>query len=510
MEARIREARARGIDVIVIDPRRTATVSLLGTQWMPVRPGTDTALMMSVLYVLIEEELIDKAFIDRYSVGFEKLERYILGFTDEEAKTPGWAEDICGTPADLIRRFARQYGQTHPTALIPGLSIQRTIGGEEAIRMAIALQVATGNLGVPGGSSGALAWNRLPYPKMGSISVPPNPIQASVPVYCWPDAIIEGKNGGYPSDIKAIYNVGGNFLMQGADVHKNIKAFKKVEFAVCHDHFLTPTAMYCDVILPVTTFLERDDIVFPQGGNYLLFSNQAIPPVHEVRNDYDIFCQLADRLGFLSEYSEGKGDEEWLKSFVANSDVPDYVAFKRTGIYMDEDQLRVGLSDFVANPKDNPLNTPSGRVQIYSEAYAQTGFSPIPECRVLQADERYPLRLITPKSRYRIHSQNDNIQWFKERERQELWIHPIDAAKRGIENDREVCVSSTEGMVRIVALVTEDIMPGVVSMTEGVWPSFDSEGIDTAGSANMLTSTTPTEPSKGSRTHSVLVKVTSI
>jgi anaerobic dimethyl sulfoxide reductase subunit A len=170
--------------------------------------------------------------------------------------------------------------------------------------------------------------------------------------------------------------------------------------------------------------------------------------------------------------------------------------------------MRVGLSDFVEDPQAHPLKTPSGLVEIYSEEYVRTGASPTPECRILAADERYPLRLITPKSRFRIHSQNDNIPWFKERERQALWINPINAAERGVENGREVLVNRPEGRVRIEALVTEDMMLGVVCLLEGVWPRFDSEGVETAGSVNVLTSTTPTEPSKGSRTHSVLVEVT--
>jgi anaerobic dimethyl sulfoxide reductase subunit A len=510
MEAHIREAKARGVEVIVVDPRRTTTAKTLGTQWIPVRPGTDTALMLAVLHVLIEEGLIERDFVEKYSVGFKELERYVLGKEDGEPKNPAWAEEICGTPADVIVKLARQYGQAHPTALIPGLSIQRTVGGEEAIRMAIALQVATGNLGVLGGSSGGLTWGRLPSPRIGVIGVPQNPTQVSIPAYRWPDAILEGRRGGYPSDIKAIYNVGGNFLIQGSDVSKNIRAFNEVEFSVCHERFMTPTAMYCDVVLPVTTFLERNDIVVPDGGNYLLFSSQAVPPVYEARNDYDVFCELAERLGFLLEYSEGRGEEEWLRSFVADSEVPDYKEFKQDGLYMRGNQLRVGLSDFVADPEAHPLGTPSGRVQVLSEAYADLGHTAVPAYRGLRADDRYPLMLVTPKSRFRVHSQNDNIPWFKERERQALWINPVNAAERGVENGREVFVSSPEGRVRIAALVTEDIMPGVVCLLEGVWPRFDSEGVDTAGSANVLTSTTPTEPSKGSRTHSVLVEVTSV
>ena len=507
LEAHIREAKAKGVKVIVIDPRRTSTVKTLGTTWIPIYPGTDTALMMAVLYVLIEEGLINRAFVDKYAHGFDEMEKYILGISDGVAKNPQWAENICGTPTELIIELARQYGQTSPTALIPGLSIQRTIGGEEAIRMAIVLQVATGNLGVLGGSTGGLTWGRLPSPIIGAINVPSNPIEASVPVYVWSDAILEGKQGGYPSDIKAIYNVGGNYLIQGSDIHKNIKAFNKVEFAVCHERFMTPTAKYCDIVLPVTTFLERNDIVSPDGGNHLLFSSQAVPPIPESRNDYDVFCQLAGRLGFLKEYSGGKNEEEWLRGFVEDSEVPDYDEFKRSGLFMGEDQMRVGLSDFVADPMANPLNTPSGLVQISSNAYAETGFSPVPECRVLETDEKYPLRLVSPKSKYRVLSQNDNIPWFKEREKHALWIHPSDAASRGIKDEEEVYVSSPQGLMRIITHVTEDIMPGVVSLLSGVWAVFDSEGIETAGSVNVLTSTVPTMPSCGSRTHSLFVQV---
>jgi anaerobic dimethyl sulfoxide reductase subunit A len=170
----------------------------------------------------------------------------------------------------------------------------------------------------------------------------------------------------------------------------------------------------------------------------------------------------------------------------------------------------VGLSDFVADPQNHPLDTPSGRVEISSTAYAETGYSPIPECRILETKAQYPLRLVTPHPRFRIHSQYDNIPWFKKRERQALWIHPHDAAERGIGDGQRVCVSSPEGRVRITSCVTEDIMPGVVCLLQGAWPSFEPDGTDTAGAANVLTSTVPTLPSYGSRTHSVLVQVTQV
>jgi anaerobic dimethyl sulfoxide reductase subunit A len=505
------EARKKGVDVVVIDPRRSATVSKLATKWIPIRPGTDSAMMMAVLYVLVTEDLIDSTFIDTYSVGFDELKRYVLGSGDDgqEAKTPLWAEDICGTPASLIVEFARQYGRAKPSALIPGLSIQRTIGGEEAVRLSIVLQVATGNLGKMGGSSGGLTWDSLPRPRMKAIKIPPNPIVERAPTYLWPDMVLNGTAGGYPCNIKAIYNVGGNYIVQGSDVRKSIRAFESVEFSVCHDYFLTPTAAYCDVVLPVTTFLERGDIVF-SGGNYLLFSNQVSQPLPESKNDYDIFSDLAYRLGFGEAFTEGKNEEDWLREFIASSEITDPDEFKRTGIYYGKDQLRVGLSDFIEDPETNPLSTPSGKIEISSKSFGMTGFSPIPEVRILEPTRDYPLRLISPKSRFRIHSQFSNIPLAGKRERHDLWINPVDAKKRGIINGQTILVNSPEGRVKIKARVTGEILQGVVCLLEGLWPCFNSHGVETSGSVNVLTSTEPTEPSRASRTHSVLVEVTGL
>lgn len=506
--SRLREAKKAGTEVIVIDPRRSRTVRQLATRWIPIYPGADGALMLALLHVWIREGLVDQAFVSTYSVGFPALRDYVLGLgTDHTSKTPAWAEQVCGVPAETIVDLARRYVLSSPTALLPGLSVQRTLGGEEVVRLAIALQVASGNLGRLGGSSGAYAWGGLPTPRVGSLPVPANPVGATVPVYRWPDAVLEGRGGGYPSDIQAIYNVGGNYISQGADVRKSVRAFEKVGFSVCHDYFLTPTARYCDIVLPTTTWLEREDIVFP-NANFVLYSHRAVPPLAEARDDYGIFCALADRLGFGDAFSEDKDEAAWLHSFLAASEITDVDKFKATGIYWGRDQQRVGLADFVADPQAHPLSTPSGKVELASSAYARTGYPAMPTARIMAIDEDYPLRLITPKSRYRIHSQNSNLPWFREREAQALWMHPRDAGLRGIADGQEVLVASPQGRVRIAARVTEDIMPGVVCLLEGVWPSLDAQGADTAGSANVLTSTEPTLPSQSSRTHSVAVQVT--
>ncbi len=503
-EKRIAEIKKSGVPVVVIDPRRSRTVSKLATEWIRVYPGTDTALMAAMIHVLLEEDRIDRDFVEKCTVGLPELEAYINGDTDGTPKTPEWAEGICGTPAETIQSLARRWAEATPTALIPGLSIQRTIGGEEASRFAVVLQALTGNIGKKGGTSGSCAWNRLPKPRCPKIQ-PVRENKLSVQVYGFADAILGGKSGGYPSDIKAIYNVGGNYLSQGSDIKKNIEAFSNVEFSVCHDFFMTPTARYCDMVLPTATWIEREDIVFPDN-NYLMFSHRAIEPWKGVKDDYGIFCELSQRLGFLPEFSENRTARQWLDHFMENSDVKDKAQFMETGVFDGKHHERTPFSDFVEDPGKHPLNTPSGLIELSSAKYAETGFPPYPTCRILPVTEDCPLRLVSPHPRYRIHSQTANMRWFKDKERQVLWINPGDAEKRGIEDGKTIAVFNEIGCIHIEVFVTDGIMEGVVCLLEGGWPKI-TDNIETAGAVNMLTSTDPTKPSEGARTHSVLVEV---
>lgn len=506
---RIREAVKSGVPIVVIDPRKSNTAKLPGAQWVQIRPGTDTAMMAAVLYELINENLIDHHYLETYCVGFDQVRKYILGIEDNQPKTADWAERICGTRADTIRKLAGQYGRTKPAALIPGLSIQRTIGGEEAMRMAMVLQAATGNTGQMGGASGGCIWDGLPAPQCGEIDTAEPPGDPLIPEYKWPDAILEGRKGGFPLEIKAIYNVGGNYLSQGSDIHKNIRAFEKVDFSICHEQFLTPTAAFCDVVLPVSSFLEREDILFT-GMNFLLYSGKALEPPSDVKDDYDIFCELAERLGFKSKYSEGKSAAQWLDQFISESEIVDTEQFKQTGIYSGEDQMRIGLSDFITDPKKNQLQTPSGKIELSSESYARSGYPSMPIYRGMEADEHYPLRLITPHSLYLINSSYSNIQRIREPEQRVVWVNPADADGRGIQNNQMVEVVSVQGRLQIQAMITKDIMEGVICMVQGLWPQMDKMGVDHGGAVNVLTSTDPTMPSIGSRTHSVSVEMTKI
>ena len=507
LENILRKVKKTGVPIVVVDPRKTRSVKQLGTDWIKIYPGTDSAFLVSVIYVLAEKELIHRKFIDTYTKGFDLFLSYIMGKTDGVPKTPCWAEKICGVPSSVIKKFALDYASANAAAIIPGLSIQRTMGGEEAYRMSIALQAVTGNIGKRGGSSGGRVHNALPHPQCGGIK-PIKESSVSIDIYSYPDAVLGGKKRGYPSDISMIYAVGGNLLSQGSDIQKNIRAFEKVKFSICHDCFLTPTACYSDVILPASHFLERDDILFT-ADNWLLYSNKVVDPLPQVKHDYEIFCELSKRLGFYEAFSENRSDTEWLDYFIGNSDIADSETFKKTGIFEGKECDRVAFSDYIEAPEKHPLDTPSGRIEILSEAYGKTGFSSHPSVKVMEREKIHPLFLITPHPRFRIHSQTVNIPWFEKFDKQRLYIHPQDAEERLVQDGQTVIVKNKIGSLTVIAYVTQDIMEGVVSLYEGCWPDI-RKGIETGGSVNILTSTKPTMPSHGARTHSVLVEVETV
>jgi anaerobic selenocysteine-containing dehydrogenase len=373
----------------------------------------------------------------------------------------------------------------------------------------MALQVATGNFGLRGGSTG-FSNNSLPSPQVGTMDELPGPELARIASLRWPDAILEGRDGGYPSDIHAVYSAGGNLLNQGGDVGKSIQAIEKVEFAACQELFLTPTAQWCDVVLPAAGPLEQEDIGIPWAGNYLLYKPQATARRGQVRSDYDIFCDLADRLGFGEKYSEGRGETQWVQHFMDQSEVPDHDDFRATGIYLAPEQERVGLEDFSHDPTAHPLDTPSGMVEIASQRYTDdTGLPAFPTWQPPPEDERYPLRLLTPKQGHMTHAQGSNIPAVRAVYAHGLEMNPADAAPRGISDGDTIQIFNDNGIVQTAARLNEGIMPGVVSMPEGIWFELDENGVDQAGSANLLTSTTGTVASKSAIMHGVGVEVRS-
>jgi anaerobic selenocysteine-containing dehydrogenase len=243
-------------------------------------------------------------------------------------------------------------------------------------------------------------------------------------------------------------------------------------------------------------------------GNFLTYKTQAVTPRGEARCDYDILCDLAERLGFGPAFSEGRSAAMWVQHFLDQSEVPDHAEFRRSGLYLAADQERVGLADFAAEPERYPLSTPSGKVEIASERYRrETGFPAIPTWQTPPQDPDYPLRLITPKSPHRTHSQGSNLPAIQRRAAHALEMHPADAAARGIHDGARVRVFDAQGTARLYARLCADLTPGVVCLPEGVWVELDDQRQDVAGAANMFTATQGTAPGVACIMHGVGVEV---
>ncbi|MFQ5850126.1 MAG: molybdopterin-dependent oxidoreductase [Candidatus Binatia bacterium] len=509
------QAKEKGAYILCIDPRYTRTAATWADQWIPIYPGTDTAMMVAMAYVMITEGLYDQRFLDRYTIGFDVFRPYVLGQADGVPKTPAWAEEITGVPWETIAQVARRYATVKPAALMAGWAMQRTAYGEQAFRASTTLAAMTGNVGTPGGSAGGHYELGPRYPDpFGKLPAGPNPTGKTIPVNKWAEAILLGKAGGYPSDIKMFYIAGRNVLNQVPTVGKGIAALKKLEFIVVHEQFMSPTARYADILLPVTTFFEREDICITP--RYAIYMNQVIEPPYECRSDLAILTELAQRLG-IEGYND-KTEEEWLRSFVPASAIADFDAFKAKGVHhFRAEHPLVAFEEQIRDPDRHPFLTPSGRIEIYSQRLADLNqpetipaipkyIEPWEGRRDLLARE-FPLQLVTPHPRQFVHSSFTNVPWLQELETQRLWVNPVDAEARGVKTGKEVRVFNRRGVLVAPALVTERVMPGVVSLYEGAWLSLDASGVDRGGSVNILTRDEDTLLGDGATTHSCLVQV---
>ena len=514
------KAKEAGTRIISIDPRLTHSGATYADEWIPIIPGTDTAMMVSMAYVMIKENLQDQAFLDKYTVGFDKFKEYVMGIEDGVEKTPAWASEICGVPAETIVRLAREYATTDPACLMDCQGPARSAMGEQYNRCAITLTTMTGNIGKPGGSAcGGLMG--IPYGHMfRSAGIPGmrNPAEAGGPsirgtldlnlrlvrrihVNKVFDAFLEGTKGGYPSDIKMAWFAGGGIMTQRGNINKGDRALKSLEFIVSQDLFLTPTARYADIVMPVMSFAEKNDLTRPwPSGPYLTYANKAIERMGECKSDWEIGNLLAEKLGF--EDFDNNTDDEWLKIFVEKNPeyaqyIKDYDTFKRDGIYRIEmEEPYIAFKKQIEDPENNPFNTPSGKIEIFSQRVADLNdpnCPPVPKYLTTWEDrndpliEKYPLQLLSPHPRVRAHSTLQNVDWLVEVEPHAVWINPADAESRGIRDGDEVYVFNGRGKLAIKAWVTRRIMPGVVSIYEGAWYDPDEEGIDRGGCVNVLT-----------------------
>jgi len=517
---RLALAREAGARIITVDPRFSNSTAVLADQWIPIRPGTDAAMLIAMAHVIIQEDLLDRAFLDTYTTGFEAFAEYVTGKADGISKDPAWAARVTGVPAESITALARDYGTIKPAALFDGIAPGRTAFGEQFHRAAIALAAMTGNIGNSGGNApgigamggrlsevnlgahvGARMTDRAnpveqtpdrPFASFASLG---GPSQARVNRFHLADAILKGRAGGYPADYKMLYILNCNYVNQCADTNKIVRALKTLEFIVVQEQFLTATARYADIILPTNTYMERNDVCGGGIAPFYGYQNQAIPSQGESKSHFDICDALAAKLGVA--YWNSKTEDEWLREVVAGCQaLPDYDEFKKRGLHkLKLERPSICFERKVRDPKNYPFKTPSGKIEIYSAALASADdplLPPIP--KYIETWEnlndpltaRFPLQLITTHTARRAHSTFETLPWLRELYPQAMSLHTEDAAARGIRDGDTVRVFNDRGEMLTRARLTQRIMAGVVDIPQGAWFTPDKSGACRGGCANVL------------------------
>jgi anaerobic dimethyl sulfoxide reductase subunit A len=550
----IKLARQNGARVVCIDPRMSLSAVALADEWIPIRPGTDTAMMSAMAYVMITEDLLDTQFISTHCTGFdptqmppgleqaESYKDYILGVRDGIPKTPEWAEAISTVPAQTIARVGREYAITKPAMLYQGYGMQRRAFGEQVVRAGCVLAAITGNVGVSGGWASGLAtqapdggplWNVFP--------VGENPVKATIPVFLWTEAVLRGKEmtradgiqgaDQLDNDIKLIYAVASNALVnQHADINRTVKVLQdqtKVEFIAVQDQFLTATARFADLVLPACTQFETWGVEDGwKYGDEVILMPKLVEPPGECKSDYRIGAGLAQRLGIGDRYTEGRSERDWVAWIIERyrelrfPELPTLDVFEASNVGVYANPVKhpaIAFADFRRDPQAHPLNTPSGKIEIFSKTLFDLGrgdeIPAVPkyiqewESPFGAEAQQYPLQALGHHTLHRVHSTHHNVDWLEEAFPQRVFLNSLDAAARGIGDGDLVKVYNERGALILPCRLTNRILPGVVDIPQGAWWTPDEEGIDRGGSVNVLTSWRWTPLAFGTAQHTIMVEV---
>lgn len=522
----LRRAAERGVEFVLFSPLRDDLPDFVQAEWHPLVPGSDVAVMLALAHTLITERLHDTAFLDRYCVGFDRFERYVLGRDDGQPKTPEWAAQISEVPADTIRALARRMA-AHKTFITMSWSLQRTEFGEQVPWMGATLAAMLGQIGLPSGgfgfgySSTSLAGSAPLRFRFPGLSQGTNTVSTFIPVARIADMLLQpgepfdydGQRLTYP-DIRLVYWCGGNPFHHHQHLARLRRAFARPDTIVVHDPFWTAMARNADIVLPCTITLERNDIGWNENDSTLVAMRQALEPHAQARSDYAIFSDLAAKLGTFDQFTEGRTEMDWLRHMYDTwrttasqhgVDVPVFDAFWAEG-YIEQtwsDDREVFLAAFRADPVGAPLATPSGRIEIFSETIDSFGYANCPghptwlepvEWHGGARARQFPLLLIANNPSTRLHSQLDvgaTSQASKVQGREPIRLNPADAAARGIAAGDIVRVFNDRGSCLAGAVLSDAVRPRVAQLSTGAWyDPLDPTDVDAMcvhGNPNVLT-----------------------
>lgn len=561
--------RELGIKCVYISPDLNYGAAVHADKWIPVLPNTDAALHLAVAYVWMTEGTYDADFVATHTVGFEKFQDYVLGKEDGIAKSPKWASPKCGVPVWTIKALARQWASKRTSIVhFCGGSYVRGPYSHEPARLEVA-NLAMQGVGKPGvhqfttlPSAGdsldfraaavptlkATALHGRNTPAHEDVSKLPKQI---IPKTLVPKAILQPPVTSQGSAaiqapvedqfVKYTYPIpkekgGSEIHMIWTDTpcwttcwncgNENIEATRdpKIECIVAQHPWLENDCLFADIILPVNTKFEEDDIGVDLGSlQYCLIypEPKCIEPVGDSKSDYEVVLEIAKKLGMERAVTEGKTVKEWIRLGYETSGVQDMVSWKdlnEKGYYVvptrkDWEKDPAGISAFYKDPERNPLSTPTGKIELYSARLAQyfpddLERPPVPhwiessethdERLSGERAKKYPLLVISNHPRHRIHAQCDDISWTREIPTckvrgfdgymyEPLWINPKDAEKRCISSGDLVKVYNERGTVLAGAIVWERIIPGAVYQDHGarIDPIIPGK-LDRGGAINLI------------------------
>ncbi len=534
-----------GVKFVNISPLRSDAMQSLDARWLPPKPGTDTAIMLALAHTLIKEDLHDQTFLANYAVGFEQVRDYILGKVDGIVKDAAWAAALSGLKANTIEQLAREMANSR-TLLCTAAGVQRADYGEQPLWMTVTLAAMLGQIGLPGGGytigygvNGNIG-NTERFFRAAALPQGENPIETFIPVAMLSDMLLNpGKAYQYNGEklvfpnTKLVWWAGGNPFHHHQDLNRLRKAFEMPETIIVNEINWTATARQADIVLPVTSPLERNDFGAGKSDSALVPMPAHAKPAGLARDEYDIYRALAKRMGTDDQFSQGRTSEQWLEHLWSETqseatavgiDLPEWDKFLSGDVVALPDPCpdQVFLADYREDPVKHALPTPSGKLELYSSTIASfklddclghaSWFTPRDIVQGMQ--KQYPLYLLSGQPKTRLHSQYDNGRYsksYKINDREPVLIHPDDARARGIADGDIVEICNDRGRCLAGARVTDDISQGCVFLWTGAWydPDLAAPAMrDRHGNPNVLTHDNKTSSlSQSPAAHSTLVEI---